>query len=232
MKLTVASFNIGSSHKMHMHYSEENLHALAKVIAGCGADVICLQEVDKGARRSQGVDMAAFFSEQSEYPYVHFIRIRAFQGGEYGTAILSRYPITESGTFNYPVKICTQGTSAGYAVIEAEGQPLTVFNTHLSCENEEANTEALNCYRNLLLAYRKGTDRELIAMGDFNTNPDRVETYIPEFPGVNPWLHTYEEQSIDNILLSPGVRAENVRILDTTTNRESDHNMLLCEIEY
>ena len=102
----------------------------------------------------------------------------------------------------------------------------------LSCESDDANREALTCYRNLLQAYQKGTGRELIAMGDFNTNPDRVAEYIPEYVGVNPWLRTFEEQSIDNILLSDGVKAENVRILDTTTNRESDHNMLLCEIIY
>ena len=228
--ITAATFNIGSSHKMFMHYSEENLRALARLIGDCGADVVGLQEVDRGARRSEGVDMTAFLSEHARYPHAYFIRIRAFQGGEYGTAILSRYPILESGTFHYPVKICTQETSAGYARIDFDGHPLSVFNTHISCESPEANAEGLRCYDQLLGAYVRGTGRRLIAMGDFNVDSEVVGRGIPDFARANPGLATYETHSIDNILLSEGVSASEVRVLDATSGGESDHNMLLCKI--
>ena len=127
---TLASFNICSAHFREGHYTEENLNSIAEHILACGADVVCLQEVDKGATRSDRVDMTAYLAEKTSLSHSHFIKIRDFQGGEYGTAILSRYPITESRTINYAVRIATQGTSCGYAVLDVEGTPVTVFNTH------------------------------------------------------------------------------------------------------
>ncbi len=141
---TLASFNICSAHFREGHYTEDNLARLAACIRESHADVVALQEVDRGAARSERVDMPARLSELSGLAYHYFIKIRDFQGGEYGTAILSRYPIRESRTMNYPVRIATQGTSCGSVVLDVNGTSVTVYNTHLSCETEEANTETLH----------------------------------------------------------------------------------------
>ena len=127
---TLASFNICSAHFRDGVYTEENLAGIAHCIHQSGADVVCLQEVDRGAARSNQVDMPARLADMTALKHHYFIKIRDFQGGEYGTAILSRYPILESGTIHYPVTVATQGTSCGYAVLDVTGTSVTVYNTH------------------------------------------------------------------------------------------------------
>ena len=109
----LGSFNICSAHFQEKRYMDKNLRLIAGKIRESGADVVALQEVDRGAERSKGVDMPDRLSEMSGLHHHYFIKIRDFEGGEYGTAILSRFPIHEAATLQYPVKVATQGTSCG-----------------------------------------------------------------------------------------------------------------------
>lgn len=224
MELLIASYNICSSHFLYGHYTEENLNKLSDSIRACGADVVCLQEVDRGCARSSGVDMPAALGERAGYPHRYFIRIRPFQGGEYGTAILSKLPFDATQTFNYPVRIATQGTSCGYVRI---GE-LTLFNTHLSVESDEANTETMRCLGDIL----KGQRTPWICCGEFNTNPDKFERILPWVRYANSSLLTYADRSIDNLLYTAPVRITDVYTRDTTSDRVTDHNMLLVRVNY
>ena len=199
--ITRASFNIGACSKMFGRYDEKDLYAVAGVIKKAGADVIALQEVDRGCSRSLGVDMAALIGRAAGYRYRHFIAIRPFQGGTYGTAILSRYPIIKRKTINYNVKVAKQGTSCGYAVINVNGSPLTAYPGAFCC------------------------------CGDFNTSPSVIAAHVSGVTLANRDLHTYADVCIDNVLCR-GVSARSVRTVDATTELISDHNMLMCEIDF
>ena len=225
----LASYNICSSHFLHGKYTKENLQLLAESISAVHADAICLQEVDKCAARSEGVDMTAELSRMSGYAYSYFIKIRDFQGGEYGTAILSRYPIIDAQTLNFAVKIAKQGTSCGYVILDVEGERVTLFNTHLSVESEEANTDTMLCLGDILSDYAEKNGARLLCCGDFNTNPPKLAEYLPRFSRANADLLTYADRSIDNVLYL-GYQVENVHTIDTTTSRVTDHNMLVCEV--
>ncbi|MBR5601230.1 MAG: hypothetical protein IKW24_01220, partial [Clostridia bacterium] len=72
----LVSYNICSSHFLHGHYTKENLEALAATLTDPTFGVVCLQEVDRGAARSEGVDMTAELARTANYPYTHFIKIR------------------------------------------------------------------------------------------------------------------------------------------------------------
>jgi len=204
--------------------------ALGDCIRRSGADVVCLQEVDRGASRSQGVDMSAELSTRSELAHHYFIKIRDFQGGEYGTAILSRYPILESATMQYPVRIATQGTSCGYVVLDVDGKTVTVFNTHLSVENEASNTETLTCLQNVLQDYVAAGRGPFLCCGDFNTSPQKVAAYIPWVMQAHDGLTTYADRSIDHVLYTPPIHVANARIMDTQVDRITDHNMVLVDV--
>ena len=226
---TLASFNICSAHFREGHYTEDNLARLAAQINQSTADVICLQEVDRGAARSDRVDMPAYLAEHTELKHHYFIKIRDFQGGEYGTAILSRYPITEAKTINYPVQIATQGTSCGYAVLDVEGTPVTLFNTHLSVENEESNTETLCCLGDILATLRH-EGKSFLSCGDFNTSPKKVARFIPWVSLAHNGLTTYADRSIDHILYFGKIKVANTRTLNTQKDKVTDHNMVLTEV--
>lgn len=225
----LASFNICSSHFLHGHYTRENLEMLAQCIANVNADAICLQEVDKGASRSDGVDMMAELASLTGYNYSYFIKIRDFQGGEYGTAILSRHPIIQAQTLNFAVRIAKQGTSCGYAVLDVQGEHVMLFNTHLSVESDEANTDTMLCLGDILNEYANKNGARILCCGDFNTNPPKLAEYLPRFGRANAGLHTYADKSIDNVLYL-GYQIENVHTVDTTTSHVTDHNMLVCDV--
>lgn len=229
-RFTLASFNICSAHFMEERYTEQNLRLIAEEIKKSGADIIALQEVDCGADRSQKVDMPAVLSELSGLEHYYFIRIRDFEGGEYGTAILSRFPILESDTVDYPVSIAKQGTSCGYCVLNAGGFPVTVFNTHLSVESEEANTETLVCLGDVLKKFLHTHKDGCLVCGDFNTGVDKVRKYLPWMKRAHEGLVTYADRSIDHILYTGNIRAENARVQYTQHDRVTDHNMVLCEV--
>lgn len=226
---TLASFNICSAHFREGRYTEDNLTRLADCINQSHADVVCLQEVDRGAARSDRVDMTARLSEMTELKHHHFIKIRDFQGGEYGTAILSRYPITESRTINYPVTVATQGTSCGYVILDVDGTPVTVYNTHLSVENEESNTETLCCLGDILFAARN-QGKIFICCGDFNTNPQKVARFLPWVNLAHKGLTTYADRSIDHILYHGAITVANARTMNSQKDNVTDHNMVLCDV--
>lgn len=225
----LASYNICSSHFLHGHYTQENLTLLAQTISEPALSVVCLQEVDKVCSRSEGVDMTAELARMAGYSFTYFIKIRDFQGGEYGTAILSRYPILEAKTLNFAVRLAKQGTSCGYVVLDVDGERVTLFNTHLSVESDEANTETMLCLGDILTEYIQKNQGRILCCGDFNTNPDKLAKHLPCFSRANADLLTYADRSIDNVLYI-GYEVTNVHTLDTTTSRVTDHNMLICDV--
>lgn len=227
---TLASFNICSAHFREGRFTPENLDLIAEKINLCEADVACLQEVDRGAARSDRVNMPAYLAERTGLKHHYFIKIRDFQGGEYGTAILSRFPILDAQTIHYPVKIATQGTSCGYAVLDVEGSPATVFNTHLSIENEESNTETLCCLGEVLKEHLRADPKGFVCCGDFNTAPDKVIRYIPWVKLAHDGLVTYADRSIDHILCAGSCETAHPRTMDTQWDRSTDHNMLLADV--
>lgn len=233
LSLTVASFNIGSAHMRQGRYTAENLASVCEATRACGAQIVGMQEVDRGCRRSDGVDMPAHIAREAGYPYYHFIVIRPFQGGEYGTLILSKYPVGEARTVNFNLKTATQGTSCGYVRLRCGARRLTVFNTHLSCESTAANRETMAELGRILREYRAANPGEpVICTGDFNEFPAVLRGVIPDMATTAETERTYKHKTIDNVLRSEGVTAEDVRTVDCSSDGTSDHNMLLCRITF
>jgi len=229
MQLTFASFNIGAAAKRSRGYTAENLLSVAAAILASKADILCLQEVDLGCARSGGVDMPRYLCEHTHCPYLHFIPIRPFQGGLYGTLILSRFPFVQTDVHNYPVRIATQGTSAGMAEVNLgrDHRTLRIFNTHLSCENEDSNTETMECYNAYLMEKGQGS---FVAAGDFNAFPDKVASIIRAGQIHNLNLPTYEAKAIDNIVTTADIEVADVHTVDTTLDGTSDHRLLLATL--
>jgi endonuclease/exonuclease/phosphatase family metal-dependent hydrolase len=176
--------------------------------------------------------MPARLSAMSGLPYHSFIKIRDFQGGAYGTAILSGYPILSAQTIPYPVTVAKQGTSCGYVTLDlGDGVTVTVFNTHLSVESEEANTDTLCCLSHVLRDWRATHTDGFVCCGDFNTGAEKILRYIPDVHTAHTGLLTYAHTtSIDHMLYTDPLALSHVRLLDTCTDRTTDHSMLLADV--
>ncbi|HEX2077738.1 MAG TPA: endonuclease/exonuclease/phosphatase family protein, partial [Longimicrobium sp.] len=115
----------------------DNLPRVADLVRATGADLALLQEVDRNTRRSGPADQPAALARLTGYP-VAFGRTIGFQGGDYGIALLSRWPIRRDTLIPLTVAAPPGGTAEGreqrgvlLAVVDAPGGPLAVLNTHL-----------------------------------------------------------------------------------------------------
>ena len=69
-----------------------DLRRIAEVIKSASPDLLALQEVDQGTARASGVDQPAELARLTGMEVV-FGRNIEFEGGGYGTALLSRLPV-------------------------------------------------------------------------------------------------------------------------------------------
>jgi endonuclease/exonuclease/phosphatase family metal-dependent hydrolase len=69
-----------------------DLQRIADVINGQHPDLVGLQEVDRGVKRTEGKDEIAELAKLTSMNYT-FAHNLDYQGGQYGVAILSRFPI-------------------------------------------------------------------------------------------------------------------------------------------
>lgn len=93
-EITVAAYNIAAGRV-------GSLNAIADAIKALNADVIALSEVDINTRRSGNIDQLATLKKLTGM-YGAFGKAIDFQGGEYGIAVLSRYPVTRQATIPQP----------------------------------------------------------------------------------------------------------------------------------
>lgn len=228
--LTVASYNIAGGN------FDKELTAIAKDILDCGADIVGIQEMDMFAVRSNKVDMLDMLLKNTGFEYGIFVKaIDIYKGGEYGTAIISKYPITSSKII--PLKTyeggprVPEGRSLGIAEIDVLGEKVNFINTHLSYEFREAIEDHFDQVGEIL-----GDYDSYIITADFNTNDFTLFERFHDSHAVNNKeheLHSFPYSStggkgIDNIVMTNewSWRDAGLGPLD-----HSDHRMLYATLE-
>ncbi len=202
--MTVATYNI--RHGVGMDGTLDLARTLA-AIKRLDADLIALQEVDVNAMRSGEVDQAAWLGERLEMEYA-FGSFMNFQGGRYGLAILSRFPIT-----GYTVWTLAQGNEPRVAlaaeITPPGGAAFTAVAVHFDWVNDDGFrfTQATQTISKL-----KSLEMPWIVFGDFNDTPqsrtmkafDEISAGVygaagnsPTFPADQP------EIEIDFVLAGP-----------------------------
>ena len=221
---------------------EDNLEGVAGVILETGADVVLLQEVDRGTRRSGGADHLAELRRRTGY-HGAFGRTLDYQGGEYGIAVLSRWPILSDTLVHLPVTPAQERAGGSYeprgahvVVVDAPGGPLGVVNTHLDASRTDAyRRQEVETVRRLAAALRELHGRVIVG-GDFNAEPGSLPIRRMLDDG---WLDAAAEcgngdtrtfpadapiKRIDYVFLAPGLTCAGARVVVTTT---SDHRPVL-----
>lgn len=90
--LVILSYNIKHGQGMDQKI---DLKRIARVIARQNPDLVALQEVDLHVKRSGKVDMAQQLAKELKMHH-RFGKFMNYGGGEYGMAILSRFPILDT----------------------------------------------------------------------------------------------------------------------------------------
>lgn len=130
-KLRVASFNIAAG-------KVSKMTEIAKAIKAMNVDIVALQEVDKLTARSGKVDQIA---ELMKLTGMHGVFGRAidYDGGEYGLAYLSKYPIKDQVIYPLPSGQREQRIAFVAKVdVPNFAAPITVVNAHLDTKEDPA----------------------------------------------------------------------------------------------
>ena len=107
-----------------------DLERIAKLIQDQRADLVALQEVDKLVERTKRRDLPAELAKLTGLSVV-FSNNYSFQGGEYGNAILSRFPIVSTTNLHYQKVNETEQRGLLQAIVNVNGRNLAFLDTHL-----------------------------------------------------------------------------------------------------
>ncbi|MGR5066283.1 endonuclease/exonuclease/phosphatase family protein [Photobacterium sp. DNB22_13_2] len=163
-ELRIATFNMAASRV-------SSLTEIAKAIKALEADVIAIQEVDVLTHRGGNVDQPQKLAELTGLN-IEFGRAIDFDGGQYGLAIASKYPILKTDIIELPSGNREQRI-AFEAHIDVPGfeAPITVYNTHLDTkENPSMRVEQVRALNDTAI----DTRGIKILMGDMNDVPESI----------------------------------------------------------
>lgn len=202
----------------------------AEAIAAAGADIVALQEVNRGWDLSAGIDEFAYLRWRlAGYHAVYGPMDTAL----YGNAILSRYPIAESGHGILPRLGSALPRGYVWAELEAPSGRLLVVSTHFTSyagfgQERLAQADAF---------IELWGERPLsILAGDYNARPEDIEIarlldagLIDGAAAVGMGdVPTHSAGRIDYVFVSPDLRPVRGDLPGTTA---SDHRPVLVVIE-
>lgn len=148
-----------------------NLQRVASIVRSTTADIVLLQEVDRNTQRSGDVDQVAELARLTGMR-AEFGKSLDYQGGEYGIAILSRWPIVAHETIPLhiePPQVRAGGSTeprvALLVTVQSPRGELRIVNTHLDASREDG-------YRMQEVPQVLAAAHDAIAGGDFNAEPD------------------------------------------------------------
>lgn len=210
----------------------KKIEEIASEIQREAPQIVCLQEVDWGAKRSDRQEIAKQLAECLSMNYL-FIPSIPFDGGLYGIAILSVYPLKNSTRIPLSVQKGEEARVLAKATVDINGKTVEILNTHLSFESTESR-------QNQFAVLRENTEaaERFILCGDFNVENysefdalGTVQTVNNATTNYRTYVPTAEETDLflglDNIVVSADMQIQNSRMVNTTV---SDHNMLVADI--
>jgi endonuclease/exonuclease/phosphatase family metal-dependent hydrolase len=222
-----------------------NLELVAQLIRSTAADLVLLQEVDRGTKRSGNVDQLQFLSERTEYSPV-FGRSLDYDGGHYGIAALAREGFYFSDTIPLPVAPAQPRAGGSreprvalLAVARTRLGSMQLVNTHLDASRDETyrlqeSGALLNVVRS-----RLSPATPVLLGGDLNSEPESGVLTRLRVAGLrDAWTEcgtgdglTYPADApvkrIDYLLLTGSLGCTSARVLETNI---SDHRPLLVTV--
>jgi endonuclease/exonuclease/phosphatase family metal-dependent hydrolase len=193
-------------------------------------DVVCLQEVDLGGRRSGYTCQAEQIATLSGHAHVAVQRNRTIPGiSLHGNAILSRYALSDIHDFKLPGRVKGRGCLIANVQL---GKGISVANLHLSLGRED---QALQ-----LGAVGEHLPRKhpFLVVGDFNCTTS--STHLAAFASAHkaqiaghPHLPTYPswrpQRDLDHIVYSDQIRMGQ---RESLALQLSDHLPISAEIHF
>lgn len=227
----VVSYNIkhgrGNDNRLDLDRS-------AAVLKRLRPDIIGLQEVDLGVGRSEGVNQPRELGRKLGM-HAAFGAFMDFDGGRYGMAILSRYPLVNVRALPLP-----KGNEPRIALVAEvrlpSGEVLTIVNVHFDWVKDDGFRFA---QASELATFLRQLKTPYVLLGDFNDGPTSrtlrlFQELATEAAKPRTDRFTYSsiepESEIDFIFFSPADRwsAKGTRVI--TEAMASDHRPVVTDL--
>jgi endonuclease/exonuclease/phosphatase family metal-dependent hydrolase len=217
---------------------------IARVIASQNADIIALQEMDLGRRRSRAEDQASVIARELHF-HAAFCPTVTVGNEHYGHAVLSRWPIEivrraflpsdPNGWFDEP-------RSAMWLRILIGNRRINLITTHLGLGIQE---RVLQMDAILGTEWIGGIpdDEDIILCGDFNAAPGTapykmaarrlidVQRSLSRHRPLRTFTSIQPFARIDHVFVSPSLSARRIRVPRTGSTRvASDHLPLVVDL--
>jgi endonuclease/exonuclease/phosphatase family metal-dependent hydrolase len=132
-------------------------------------DIVALQEVDRGVartnRRNLPVELQALTGMM-----VYFTNNFHFQGGEYGNAVLTRFPIVMQTNTYYRMIRTNEQRGIIQMILDVHGRKILFMTTHIDYRPD--NKERLQNVAQIKEIIKQYPGMPMILCGDFNDIPD------------------------------------------------------------
>ncbi len=216
-----------------------DLSRLADVVTSVHPDLVALQEVDQGTERASGVSELAELARLTDM-HPAFGKAMDYLGGQYGVAVLSRWPLLR--THNDPLPSFADREPRTALTVEVDAGdhgPLIEFtSTHLDQTRDPENRLVQARFLNERLVRDDG--QATILAGDMNARPgtevmDLFDERWTDPPAADPSPISPSGRPrlrVDYVLVRPATswRVIESRIIDEPV--ASDHRPLLVVLEW
>jgi endonuclease/exonuclease/phosphatase family metal-dependent hydrolase len=240
-ELLVLVYNIHAGKDTH---GVDNLAGVAAIVRETRADIVLLQEVDRGTKRSGGVDQVDVLRRATGY-HAAFGRTLDYDGGQYGIAMLSRWPLEHDTLIHLPVEPPQERSGGSHeprgamrASVNTPLGPLVVLNTHIDASREDTyRAQEARTIRSLVQSALDG-GATVLAGGDFNSEPASAVQDSLRRTMRDAWREcgtgdglSYPDDKpvkrIDYLFLTRSMHCAGAEVLDT---RVSDHRPVLFRV--
>jgi endonuclease/exonuclease/phosphatase family metal-dependent hydrolase len=218
---------------------------VAAVLAAINPDIVALQELDVGRRRTGHADQAHEIARRLEMTH-HFHAAMQVEEERYGDAILTRYPerLVKVGPLpGHPRMPRLEPRGVLWVEVEIDGRPVQIINTHLGLVPREQQIQATHLAGPTWLGHADCA-WPAILLGDFNATTSSIvyrtltsrlqparrlarrKQPTSTFPSPLPVLR------IDHLFVSPGIEVHEVSApFDPLTRVASDHLPLVMDFD-
>ena len=233
LRLRILSYNI---HHAEGVDGKLDVPRIAQVILSVDPDLVALQEVDKNTIRTGKVNQDIELSRLTKMNSVFGSNI-TFQGGQYGNAILSKFPIIKNKNFLLPNVDSGEQRGLLQSQIQISNKEnVLFFSTHL--DHRRSDTERLASAKAINQIISLDNKSAAILAGDFNDAPDSPT--LNELGKV--WLRTNKKilrtipaskpsRQIDYIFVQPKERWKIIESQVLDEDIASDHRAIFSIIE-
>ena len=223
-----------------------DLDAIAEVIRRQNPDFVTLNEVDVFTNRTgKDVHQARDLAEKLGMEW-HFSKAIDRDGGEYGDAVLSKYPILEKRSYRLPCAAEQPGEDRSLCVIrvQIDGKDLYVASTHL----DHLSGDASRLVQATEIRRIRDTELEgdLILCGDLNAIPSSnviatMTSFLTNTGPIDQYTFPSDDPSrkIDYIMYAPieHFGLQNCQVVSRGDQQvdgvdASDHRPVIADIRF